>query len=75
MICVICKRNVTGSGKVTVTLAREGTTLVIKGVPARVCANCGEEYVGRKIAARLLASAEAASRAGVEVGIREYAEA
>lgn len=44
MKCVICKRGETRQGKTTVTLERDGTTLVVKGVPASVCANCGEEH-------------------------------
>jgi YgiT-type zinc finger domain-containing protein len=73
--CVICKKGSTKRGKITVTLERAGTRLIIKGVPARVCANCGEEYLEEKITARLLKDAEEAVRAGVQVGIREYAAA
>ena len=57
------------------TLERGATTLVIKRVPARVCANCGEEYVDEAIAAQLLHAAEAAARARVQVDVREYAAA
>jgi hypothetical protein len=52
--------------------SEKGTTLVIKGVPADVCANCGEEYVDETITARLLKTAEEAARSGVEVDVREY---
>jgi len=45
---------------------------VIKGVPAMVCSNCGEEYVTEETTARLLKSAEDAARAGVQVDVREY---
>lgn len=72
MKCVICKQAETRPGKVTVTLERDGITLVIKGVPARVCPNCGEEYVDEEITGRLLQAAEEAARAGVQVDIREY---
>jgi YgiT-type zinc finger domain-containing protein len=72
MKCVICKNGETRPGNATVTLEREGTTLVIKGVPADVCANCGEEYVDETITARLLKTAEEAARSGVEVDVREY---
>ena len=47
MTCVICKRGELRLGTATVALERENTTLVIKEVPAQVCANCGEEYVPR----------------------------
>ena len=71
MKCVICKKGETKAGAVTVTLDKNGTTLVFKGVPARVCANCGEEYVDGNITARLLKSA-AAAQAGIQVEIRQY---
>jgi hypothetical protein len=38
--------------------------LVFKGVPARVCTNCGEEYVDENIVAALLQSAAEAARSG-----------
>ena len=72
MKCVICKQGETKSGKATVTLERDGMTLVIKGVPANVCANCGEEYVDERTTKTLLKSAEEAVKAGVRVDIREY---
>ena len=72
MKCIICKNGETKPGNATVTLEREGTTLVIKGVPADVCANCGEEYVDETITARLLKTAEEAAQSGVEVDVREY---
>lgn len=75
MECVICKNGEAQPGKATVTLERSATTLVVKGVPARVCANCGEEYVDEAIAAELLNTAEEAARAGVQVDVREYAAA
>jgi YgiT-type zinc finger domain-containing protein len=72
MKCVVCKKGQTKTGKATVTLEKEGTTLVFKGVPARVCTNCGEEYVDEKTTARLLKTATDAGRAGVQVEIRRY---
>lgn len=62
-------------GKATVTLERDTATLVIRGVPAEVCANCGEEYVSEDTTARLLKSADEAVKAGVKVDVREYAAA
>lgn len=46
-------------------LQREGATVVIDGVPARVCENCGEGYVDQKVAESVLASAAASARTGV----------
>ena len=75
MKCVVCKKGQTKPGQTTVTLEKEGATLVFKGVPARVCTNCGEEYVDGKVTARLLKVAAEAARAGVQVEIRQYTQA
>ncbi len=72
MECIICKQGETCLGKATVTLERRGVTLVIKSVPAQVCANCGEEYVDEKTTAQLLKAAEETAKAGVQVDVREY---
>jgi len=45
MKCVVCKHGETRPGSTTLTLERHGGTLVVKGVPARICDNCGEAYV------------------------------
>ena len=75
MTCVICKQAEVRSGKATVTLERGGMTLVIKAVPARVCPNCGEEYVDQRVTAELVKTAEEAARCGIQVDIREYVAA
>ena len=48
-------------GKATVTLERGGAIVVVRGVPARVCDNCGEEYLDGTTTAELLKTAEAAA--------------
>jgi YgiT-type zinc finger domain-containing protein len=73
--CVISKKGETQPGKTTVTLEREGMTLVFKSVPADVCTNCGEAYVGEKVSSQLLKVAEDAARLGVQVDVREYVAA
>ncbi|MFA6450012.1 MAG: type II toxin-antitoxin system MqsA family antitoxin [bacterium] len=75
MKCVICKNGETREGLATVTLERNGATIVIKSVPAKVCDNCGEEYVNEEIMARLMEQAEEAARNGVQVDVREYVAA
>jgi YgiT-type zinc finger domain-containing protein len=72
MRCIICKKGETKPDKATVILERDGMTLVFKGLPANVCANCGEEYVDERTTKELLKSAEEALKAGVQVDIREY---
>lgn len=75
MKCVICKKGETIAGRTTVTLERGGLTLVVKSVPARICQNCGEEYVDEPTTRALLTKAEVASREGIQVDIRNYATA
>jgi len=75
MKCVICRNGETRPGNVTVTLERDRTTLIVRGVPAEVCENCGEEYVEDSTATRILQTAEEAARAGAHLDIREFAAA
>jgi YgiT-type zinc finger domain-containing protein len=75
MTCVICRQGETRPGKATVTLERGGATVVIRGVPARVCDNCGEEYLDERTTTELLKTADAAAQAGVQVDVREYVAA
>jgi len=75
MKCVICEVSETRPGKATVTLERDGTTLVTKNVPADICANCGEEYVNAETTELLLRTAEEAVRSGVQVSVRDYVAA
>lgn len=75
MQCVICKNGQTSLGETTVTLERNGTTLVFKSVPAQVCTTCGEDYVDEQTAGRLLAEADRAANTGVQVEIRSFAAA
>ena len=75
MKCVICKHGETQHGRATVTLERDGATLLVKGVPAEVCMNCGEEYVSEEISKLLLKTAEEDVKSGVKVDVRVYAVA
>ena len=70
--CTICKHGETERGVTTITLEREALTLVVKGVPAQVCSNCGEAYVDEETTRKLLDTAEAEAKAGAQVEIREY---
>ena len=73
MRCILCKQGNTKSGMVTVTLQRGDTIVIIKGVPAQVCENCGEYYLNDEITERVLSMAEEAVKKNVEVGILRFA--
>ncbi len=72
MKCVICRQADTTQGTTTVTLERGEFTYVVKGVPAQVCPNCGEDYVSEQITAELLKAAEQMIKSGTLVDIRHY---
>jgi len=72
MKCVICKHGQTQPGTTTVTLERDNLTLVVKGVPAEVCSNCGEAYVDEDTTHKLLNTAEAEAKSGAQVEVRKY---
>ena len=73
MKCVICRNGETVPGRVTVTLTRGETTVIIKGVPAEVCTNCGEYYLEGDTAAAVAQRAENAAQNGAEVEILRFA--
>lgn len=70
--CPICKHGETQAGTAMLTLTKGEMTLVVRGVPARICANCGEEYIDEQIVQELLEAADGAAESGVKVEVREY---
>jgi hypothetical protein len=56
-----------------VTLQRGETTVILKGVPAEICENCGEYYLSDDMAGQVLERAEAAVKSGAEVEILRFA--
>jgi hypothetical protein len=56
-----------------VTLQRGETTVILKGVPAEICENCGEYYLSDDMTDQVLQRAEAAVKSGAEVEILRFA--
>ncbi len=73
MKCVICNQAETGSGTTSVLLERNEVSLTFNNVPVQICPNCGEAYTDEVVAASLLHQAEKLAKAGVKVGVCEYA--
>lgn len=73
MKCAICRNGETQPGRVSVTLQRGETTILIKNVSADVCENCGEYYLSEDITEQVLAMAEAAVEHGAEVEVLSFA--
>ena len=51
MKCTLCKYGETAPGTTTVNLNRRESPIIIRGVPAEICTNCGEYYLSEKITA------------------------
>jgi YgiT-type zinc finger domain-containing protein len=72
MKCTICMLGETEPGTTTITLERDGATIVIKQVPAEVCDACGEGYLSETVTRRVTETAEQAVARGAEVEILRY---
>ena len=72
MQCIICQYGETEPGTTTVTLTRDDATIVIRDVPAQICAIGGEEYVDAATGKWLSQIAETALSEGVQVDVRRY---
>jgi YgiT-type zinc finger domain-containing protein len=73
MNCVICRQGALAPGHVTVTLQRDKSIIIIKGVPADVCQDCGEYYLNESVASIVYAKAEDSVHRHAEVEILQYA--
>ena len=69
MKCVICKNGETTIGKATVTLERGESIVVIKGVVASICNNCGEYYLDQKTTREVLQKANEAYKKGAKIEV------
>lgn len=72
MKCLVCKNGTLKAGRTTVTVERDGTTIVIHNVPANVCETCGEDYLDAAVASSLETVLQEAARSGVRFEVREY---
>jgi len=73
MKCLICKEGLYQDGFTTVFLTRGESSIIIKGVPARVCDQCGEYILDSATTRAVLAMAADAFDHGAEVEVRRFA--
>ena len=74
MICVICKNGETVPGETIYTGMEGETIVVVKGVPANVCDNCGEAYISSETTARLFKTVNDSANSNAEVVVMTYRE-
>ena len=72
MTCVICKHGETKPGTTRMAVERGPTVLLVRGVPAQVCDNCGEAYLSADAVDRLQQMLAVATHSCVQVELREY---
>lgn len=73
MKCTACRTGELKPGRTTVTLTRDETIVIVKGVPAEVCSQCGEYVLDETVADWISDRAESAIERGAEVEILRYA--
>ncbi|HEX9733101.1 MAG TPA: type II toxin-antitoxin system MqsA family antitoxin [Thermoanaerobaculia bacterium] len=71
--CAVCANGNTEEGFVTVTLERGSTLLIFRNVPARICSNCGEEFISADVNRALLQRAEEEYRRNVQLELLDFA--
>lgn len=67
--CSICKSGELGSGKVTVTLERDGSIVLLKNVQAQVCNNCASYFLDPETTRTVLNKAENSIKNGAELEV------
>ena len=72
MLCVLCKGEVK-SGRVNFPVDEEGNFILIKGVPAQICEQCGEFFLEDDVAEAIEEIVKNAKRSNVEVEILKFA--
>jgi YgiT-type zinc finger domain-containing protein len=69
MECVICKAGNMYEGKVTVTLEKNGSIILIKEVPAHICDVCEHYYLDEQTTAEVLKRGSAGLLKGAELEV------
>jgi YgiT-type zinc finger domain-containing protein len=67
--CVICKSGKMHEGKVTVTLEKDNTIILIKEVPAFICDICDHYYLDEEITGEVLKRGNEGLSKGTELEV------
>lgn len=73
--CRMCPTGTPQEDTTTVTMERDGATIVFKGVPADVCDTCGEAYLDEDVSARVCEKAEVEIEDGAQFNVPRYTAA
>ena len=70
--CFLCRNDELKPGITDTSITRGDFAIVVKGVPAERCTNCGEPYLTPAVSRRLKEQFKDAERTGVEFMVRRY---
>ncbi|WP_368488940.1 type II toxin-antitoxin system MqsA family antitoxin [Clostridium sp. BJN0013] len=73
MNCILCKGNLV-KDKVNYIVDLNGNIIIIKGVPANVCKQCGEYFLENDIALKIEKIVEEAKKNKAEILVLNYSE-
>jgi len=73
MKCILCKSNLV-KGNVNHSVDFGGYIIIIKGVPANICKQCGEYYIENDIASKLEKIIEDAIKIKAEILVINYSK-
>ena len=73
MICFACKTGRTEPGHTTVSLDRGEAVIVVKNLPADICAQCGAPYFAPDVSQRVSDTADEAVDRGAELAVVKFA--
>ncbi len=73
MKCVLCEANLI-KGNVNHIVDFEGHIIIIKGVPANICKQCGEYFIENDVALKLEKIIEEAKKNKAEIFVINYSE-
>jgi len=75
MACPLCKGNMEPGTTILPFDMKNGRVIVVLNVPARICEQCGEEYVDMEVVRNVEALLDRAERDGLSMGFVEYGAA
>lgn len=70
--CVFCRVGERRPGATSITLTRDETATVVRGVPAEICDTCGHSYFDSTVVEALEQIHETAIAAGARYAVRDF---
>lgn len=72
MRCAVCKNGETKQGKSVITMTSGKSVVVFRNVPAKICHDCGEEYINEDNTKLLLQTADESFKTGAKLDLIDW---